>query len=110
MIVSRTHECGEDRVYVTRFASVATYFTPRRNGGVTLHVAPGFFTDPATFARVVADVELAVLREVGVRLGVAPEDVAAQSFEVLNRIVDPELPEHYRYARRSKNRAVPTRF
>lgn len=111
MIITRTLDEGEDRVYVTRFASVATYFTASEDDtGVVLHVEPGLFSDPATFARSAHDVELAALREVGVRLGVPPEDVSRQSFAALKRIADPELPEHYRYARRSKNKAVPIRF
>ena len=106
MIISATREEGIERVYVTRFASVLSYFTANdEGGGVRLHVEPGLTTYPSEFHRQKAGVRDAVLAEIAGRLGISMETVLQTCLSDLKKIADPELPEHFRYARRSKNRA-----
>lgn len=110
MILTACRDEGVERVHVTRFASVETWFTEDEGGsGLVLHVAPGHLAFPQDFERNKAAVRAAVLSEVADRLGVPEEAVLSQPFKRLKAIADPDLPEHYRYARRSKNRAYPLR-
>lgn len=110
MIITACREEGIDRVYVTRFASITTYFTEdEESGGVMLHVEPGLFSYPSEFLRHKDAVRAVILSDVAQRLGVGEQDVLRQSFSSLKEIADPVLPEHYRYAKRTKNRAYPFR-
>lgn len=109
MIVSRVADDGEYRIYVTRFASVTTYFTDNGSGGVTLNVEPGFCSDPQSFERTHASVRDCVLGELARRLAVPVAEVLNQPFAALKDIADPPLAPRYHYARRSRGRTVPVR-
>lgn len=109
MIVTSAHEFGEVRLYMTRFNSVTAYFTDDGEEGTALHIEPGFFADPAAYLRTYDDVRSAVLAEAALRLQVPVDEVLIQPFSKLKRIATPDLPDHYRYARRSRNRAGPAR-
>lgn len=108
MIVTVDQDNGIERVWMTRFASVTTYFTREREGeGIELHIEPGFAADPVVVARIAHDVRAAVIDEVAQRLGIAPDMVFQQPFLALKKVADPALHADYRYARRSKNRSYP---
>ncbi|ODA66043.1 hypothetical protein A7A08_03057 [Methyloligella halotolerans] len=110
MLISLCTELGEQRVYITRFASVLSYFTADEDtGGVTLHTEPGLMAWPSEYERNVEAVRQAIVASVAERLGVDPTRLFSVSMAALKEIAAPELPEHYRYARRSKNRAYPAR-
>ena len=110
MIVSRDLEAADRRVWVTRFNSVVTYFTSKADGGVELHIEPGFAADPYRSDAITQEVRDAVLVHVAERLGVAVGEVLQQPMSTLASVADPELPPEYRYARRSQNRSYPRRF
>lgn len=100
-----------DRIWVTQFATVGTYFTANDEGdGVILHVEPGFTAYPPHFEAIKDDVRDAVIAEIAARLNISPDDVLRQSMAALRAVADPDLPSEYRYARRSKNRAYPRSF
>lgn len=100
-----------DRIWVTRFATVGTYFTANDDGdGVILHVEPGFTAYTPQFEAIKDDVREAVIAEIAGRLNIAPDDVFRQSMAALRAVADPDLPSEYRYARRSKNRSYPRQF
>lgn len=108
MLMTVCTEQGEQRVYISRFASVVTYFTADDDGGgVTLHVEPGPLAFDCAYARTADAVRQAVIAHVAGRLGVAPAELLAASFATLKELADAPLPAHYRYARRSQNRAYP---
>lgn len=110
MLISVCTESGEQRVYVSRFASVITYFTSDEDGsGVVLHTEPGLMAWPCEYERNVDAVRQATIDHVAGRLGIDPAELFSLSLKVLKDIADPMLPEHYRYARRSKNRAYANR-
>jgi len=110
MVMSLSIENGEQRIYMSRFASVVTYFTSdEESGGVVLHVEPGHLAFASEFDRNAGLVREAVLVEVAGRLGVDTVQLLAVPFEQIKELADPPLPEHYRYARRSQNRAFPHR-
>ncbi|MFD0986155.1 hypothetical protein [Methyloligella solikamskensis] len=101
-----SNENGEQRVYISRFASVVTYFTSdEEGGGVVLHVEPGHLAFASEFDRNAELVRMAVIADVAGRLDIDPRQLLAMRFEQIKELADPPLPEHYRYARRSQNRA-----
>ena len=104
MLLTSVHEEGADRVYLTRFGSVTCYFTDAEGGGMQLHIEPGLFAYPPEYERNRDAVRVAVLETAAGRLGVAPDEVLQQPLKSLKAVADPDLPEHYRFAKRSKNR------
>lgn len=105
MISCFTTDEGEPRLYITRSASVQSYFTPADDGqSAVLHLVPGFCCDDASFARTVNAVEKCVIAEVARRLDIAEDDVLRQPFATLRRVADAPLPAWYRYAARPKSR------
>lgn len=111
MLLTQALEDGKRRVYVTRFASVVSYFAPAESGeGTDLIIQPGHLTFPSDFERNKDAVRHSILDYVSLRLGVLPDDVTTLPLKHLEQIADPALPDHYKYARRSKNRSVPGRF
>jgi hypothetical protein len=109
MIVTSAYESGEDRVYFTRFNSVLSYVkSNRHDNALSLVLEPGMGADPYIFDRVKDDLHAHVMAELARRLGVSIEEALTQRLSDVKRIADPDLPDHYRYARRSKNRAYPT--
>lgn len=111
MLMTAALEDGERRVYVTRFASVVSYFTPAESGeGIDLIIEPGHLTFPSDFERNKKAVRESILDFVSLRLCVLADDVLKLPLKHLEKIADPALPDHYKYARRSKNRSVPGRF
>jgi hypothetical protein len=110
MLITACIENREHRVYVTRFASVVSYFTSdEESGGVTLHTEPGLMTWPSEYERSVDSVRQAIIEHVATQLQIDPSQLFSVSFKDLKAIAVPDLPEHYRYARRTKNRAYPVR-
>jgi len=111
MLITHIMEDGEARIYVTRFASIVSYFTenPSRNG-VTLHIEPGLLAYPADFERSRDALHSDVVSFVSQRLNISTEDLLKQPFRTLRDAADPAIADCYRYARRSKNRAVPRSF
>lgn len=106
MLLTTVREMGETRVYATRFASIVTYFTEdAATGGVKLHFEGGFTCAPNDLARNGEAVRDAVISAVALRLKVQPAEVLALSIKALRDAADPELPEHYRYHRRSRGRS-----
>lgn len=108
MIVNIDREEGEERIYVTRFASVISYFTAAEKG-VSLNVIPGHTCYASEFERARDEVRACVLAEIAARLGTEPGQVCQCSMGELRKIADPELPKRYRYARRRDNRPYPFR-
>lgn len=111
MLITAAIENRQERIYVTRFASVISFFTrdetdPER---AVLNLEPGMLAYPAAFDEAADHVRQAVLAFIADRLGIAIEQVLTISFEALKDICDPDLADHYRYAR-SKNRAYPRSF
>ncbi|MFO0734202.1 MAG: hypothetical protein U0361_25200 [Nitrospiraceae bacterium] len=100
--MTHTIEDGEERVYLTHYASIESYFTDDGEGGVALTVVPGFCAYPPEFERNKDGVRDAVVADVARRLGVPSTDLMSQPFRSLKAICAPELPEHYRYARRAR--------
>ena len=110
MLITVCTENREHRVYVTRFASVLCYFTSdEESGGVTLHTEPGLMTWPCEYERCVEAVREAVIQHVAGELQIGPAQLFSVSFKDLKDVAVPELPEHYRYSRRTNKRAYPTR-
>ncbi len=109
MIITLAREDGKERIYLTRFASVCCYLTDDGSdaGGCTLTVEPGLYAYPPEFERIAPAVEEAILAELAARIGIEPDHVLQQPFARLKSLADPELPEHYRFAKRTKNRAYP---
>jgi hypothetical protein len=103
LTVVRTED-GPSRVYATRHASIVTYFTETDDGGVALHAEPGFIAYPWDFVAWEKPVREAVLAEVASRLCIPVEDVARQPLAAIERVADPDLPEHYHYATRRRSR------
>jgi len=111
MLITKTVENNQERIYVTRFASVVTYFTrdERDPDRATLCIEPGLFAYPETFAQAADHVRTDILDFVAGKLGIAAQQVLTLPFAALLSICEPELPDFYRYAR-SKNRAYPRAF
>ena len=106
MLMTHVIENGEERIYLTRCASIESYFTDEGEGVVALHIEPGFYTYPPEFERNKDAVRDAVLADVASRLGIPVSEVLTQAFRALKAITVPPLPEHYRYARPKKTRAL----
>lgn len=110
MLLTAAHEFGQWRIYATRFASVVTYFTEDEStGGVKLHLEAGFAAAPGELERNGDAVRAVVLGEIGRRLGIPSDDVLGCTLKALRGVADPELPDHYRYARRARGRAPTSR-
>jgi len=109
MLLTATREAGELRVYVTRFASVVTYFTEDAStGGMKLYVEPGFISIPSEVERLAPYVREAALEEAARRLEVSPAEVLTLSLNALRERADPDVPEYYRYASRRRAPARPS--
>lgn len=96
-----------DRIYMTRHATVVSYFAESDDGSVVLVTEPGFVAYPTAYALAEPAVRRAALEEAARRLATTVENVVACSFADLKKVCDPELPRHYRYASRSRGRARP---
>lgn len=108
MLLTFVHENEQDRLYATRHQSVVSYFTAdETDDGVILHVEPGYFSIPVIFQRVAADVRASILEIVAARVGVAPDEVLKLQMAKLCKFADPDLPEHYRFAKRPRGRNKP---
>ena len=105
MLLTFAHEDGEDRLYTTRFQSVRTFFTSEEGGdGVIFNAEPGFAAIPSLFHAPVAQVEASVMAEMSARIGKPANEILQMTFAELRRYADPELPNKYRYASRSRGR------
>lgn len=109
MLLSRARDEHLDRIYVTRFASIITYFSEGEGGGMELHVQPGLFAYGPQFERDNDAVREAVLAEAARRLGVEPDAVLAQPYKHLKGCVDPDLDPYYRFAPKSSRGRFPHR-
>lgn len=105
MIFTVADEPGSKRVYVTRYASVVSYFSDDGEGGVKLTIEPGFAAYMPDFERAAPDMYLYILHETARRLSIHVTLVLRQSFKTIASIADPELPGYYRFAKRYRERA-----
>lgn len=104
MIVTHTVEDGQERIYFTRYASIESYFTDDGEGGVALHLVPGFCAYLPEFERNKPALREAILADAAQRLMVEPDQVLAQPMKRFKQILTPALAAHYRFARRPKER------